>query len=100
MHIEYLLTEVRALSDQFFPMDPVGRQVRPDSAARWNSPSGILDVVLACHRICDISARIAKAGYWECDRELLEQIGAQCRFILYHINDMKLAEAMPLDKSG
>ncbi len=90
MHIENLLTEVRMLSDRFaLP------EARPKTEApiEWHSARGLLDIVLACGRISDISTRISAAGYWECDRELLAQIGAQSRQILYHINEIKAIEA-------
>ncbi|MBO9097090.1 MULTISPECIES: hypothetical protein [unclassified Rhizobium] len=90
MHIEKLLTEVRNLSDRF--VMPEARP-KPEAPIEWHSARGLLDIVLACGRISDISTRISAAGYWECDRELLAQIGAQSRQILYHINDMKAIEA-------
>lgn len=90
MHIENLLTEVRKLSDRF--AIPEARP-KPEAPVEWHSARGLLDIVLACGRISDISTRIATAGYWECDRDLLAKIGPQSRQILYHINDMKAIEA-------
>jgi hypothetical protein len=90
MHIENLLSEVRNLSDRFAM--PVA-QPKPEAPVEWHSARGMLDIVLSCGRISDISTRISAAGYWECDRELLGKIGAQSRQILYHINDMLAIEA-------
>lgn len=90
MHIESLLSEVRNLSDRF-ALPEAG--VKPEAPLAWHSARGMLDIIMACGKISDISTRISAAGYWECDRELLAKIGAQTRQILYHINEMRRAEA-------
>ena len=92
MHIENLLMEVRNLSDRFTPIEALHKATEGCEPVEWNSARGLLDIVIACGKISDISTKISKAGYWECDRELLMKIGAQSRQILYHINDMKLSD--------
>ncbi|MGO4565304.1 hypothetical protein AB4Z52_09585 [Rhizobium sp. 2YAF20] len=92
MHIENLLSEVRNLSDRFSPIEALHKTSEGSEPVEWNSARGLLDIVIACGRISDISTKISKAGYWECDRDLLMKIGAQSRQILYHINDMKLSD--------
>lgn len=88
MHIEYLLAEVRTLADRFSPI-VARRKAGEAEALDWDTAHGLLAIALSCSRISDISSRIAKAGYWECERELLTQIGAQSRNILYNINEMR-----------
>lgn len=97
MHIESLLSEVRKLSDRFSVPEA---QPKPDAAVDWHSARGMLDIVIACGKISDISTRISAAGYWECDRELLGKIGAQSRQILYHINEMRRIEARNFPENG
>lgn len=97
MHIENLLSEVRKLSDRFSVPDAVPK---PDASVEWHSARGMLDIVIACGRISDISTRISAAGYWECDRDLLAKIGAQSRQILYHINEMRRTEARNFPEHG
>ena len=97
MHIESLLSEVRELSDRFAVAD-VG--AKPEVPVAWHSARGMLDIVMACGRISDISARISKAGYWECDPELLAKIGVQTRQILYHINEMRRVEVQNYPELG
>ena len=97
MHIENLLTEVRNLSDRFAVPDA---RPKPEEPVEWYSARGMLDVVLACGRISDISTRISAAGYWECDRDLLAKIGAQSRQVLYHINEMRRIEARNFPENG
>jgi hypothetical protein len=93
MHIENLLMEVRNLSDRFTPIEALRKATEGSSEpVEWNSARGLLDIVIACGKISDISTKISKAGYWDCVRELLMKIGAQSRQILYHINDMKLSD--------
>jgi hypothetical protein len=90
MHIETLLSEVRQLSDRFSVTEALPKL---DAPAEWHSARGLLDIVLACRRISDVSTRIAAAGYWECDRDLLAKIGEQSRQILYHVIEIKRIEA-------
>jgi hypothetical protein len=94
MFVENLLYEVQTLSNRFAPIEAQKLAAHGDAEpVSWHSARGLLDIVIACGKISDISTKISKAGYWECDRDLLAHIGAQSRQILYNISDMKLSDA-------
>lgn len=85
MFMEQLLTEVRRLVDAFSHLETVGR-CGGEHPAEWISPTGLLQIVRCCSKISELGSLIAKAGYWECERELLEQITGQARLVLYNIS--------------
>ncbi|MDE1992910.1 MAG: hypothetical protein KGI75_10430 [Rhizobiaceae bacterium] len=89
MHIEQLLAEVRLLAERFSPIAARGKICGEWEAPDCESDRGLLNIALSCSRISDICSRIAKAGYWECEREMVTQIGAQSRNILYSINELR-----------
>ncbi|MBB5575171.1 MULTISPECIES: hypothetical protein [Rhizobium] len=95
MHIEHLLAEVRILAERFSPIAARGKICGEGDAPDCESDRGLLNIALSCSRISDISSRIAKAGYWECEREMLMQIGAQSRNILYSINELRRSLELP-----
>ena len=95
MHIENLLAEVRILADRFSPIAARGKICGEGEAPDCESDRGLLNIALSCSRISDICSRIANAGYWECEREMVTQIGAQSRNILYSLNELRLALDMP-----
>lgn len=94
MFMESLVAEVDTLARRFTSVEALKRAGEDGKPVNWYSPRGMLDFVIACDRISDISTRIAKAGYWECDRELLNEISAESRHILYSISNLR----RPLDE--
>ena len=82
MFMEQLLAEVRRLVDAFSRLEPVDRH----DDAGWISPAALLQIVCCCSRISELGSSIAKAGYRECEKELLEQITGQARLVLYNIS--------------
>ena len=82
MFMEQLLAEVRRLVDAFSRLEPAERQ----DDAGWISPVGLLQIVCCCSRISELGSMIAKAGYRECEKELLEEITGQARLVLYNIS--------------
>lgn len=95
MHIEHLLAEVRILAERFSPIAARGKICGEGEAPDCESDRGLLNIVLSCSRISDICSKIAKAGYWECEREMLTQIGAQSRNILHSINELRRSLEVP-----
>ena len=95
MHIENLLAEVRILADRFSPIAARGKICGEGEAPDCESDRGLLNIALSCSRISDICSRIANAGYWECEREMVTQIGAQSRNILYSINELRRSLEVP-----
>jgi len=95
MHIENLLAEVRILADRFSPIAARGKICGEGEAPDCESDRGLLNIALSCSRISDICSRIANAGYWEGEREMVTQIGAQSRNILYSLNELRRALDMP-----
>ena len=89
MHLEVLLAEVRILGERFSPIASRGKICCEGEAPECESDRGLLDIALSCSRISDICSKIAKAGYWECEREMVTQIGAQSRNILYSLNELR-----------
>lgn len=89
MFMESLVAEVDTLARRFTSVDALKRADEDGEPVAWYSPRGMLDFVMVCDRISEISTRIAKAGYWECDRDLLNEIGAQSRHILYSISNLR-----------
>ena len=84
MFMESLVGEVRTLARRFTTIE-AQRAIHPDEEPMaWHSARGMLDLIIACDRISEMSGRIAKAGYRECDREMLQEIGAQSRMVLYN----------------
>jgi hypothetical protein len=89
MFMESLVGEVRTLAQRFTSMEAV-RKAEPDGEpVAWHSARGMLDLVIACNHISELSSRIAKAGYWECEKETLNEIGAQSRHVLYNASDLR-----------
>ncbi|MFT4184222.1 MAG: hypothetical protein QM636_20145 [Rhizobium sp.] len=95
MHIEHLLAEVRILAERFSPIAARGKICGEGEAPDCESDRGLLNIALSCGRISDICTKIAKAGYWECEREMLTQIGAQSRNILHSINELRRSLEVP-----
>ncbi|MBM7044431.1 MULTISPECIES: hypothetical protein [Rhizobium] len=95
MYIENLLAEVRILADRFSPIAARGKICGEGEAPDCESDRGLLNIALSCGRISDICTKIATAGYWECEREMVTQIGAQSRNILYSLNELRRALEMP-----
>ena len=91
MFMESLIAEVRTLADRFTAADAQKRAAVDGEPVVWHSARGLLDFVIACNRISEISARIAKAGYRECERDLLAEIGAESRYILYSLGSLRTA---------
>jgi hypothetical protein len=89
MFMESLVAEVRTLARRFTSLEALQRADADGRPVDWHSARGMLDLVIACDRISELSSRIAKAGYRECERELLAEIGAQSRFILYNVGDIR-----------
>jgi len=97
MFMERLVAEVDTMARRFTSVDALRRADEDGKPVAWYSARGMLDFVIACDRISDISTRIAKAGYRECDRDLLHEIGAESRHILYSISNLRrpLDDAQP-----
>jgi hypothetical protein len=95
MHIEHLLAEVRVLANRFSPIAARGKICGEGEAPDCESDRGLLNIALSCSRISDITSAIARAGYWECEREMVTQIGAQSRNILYSINELRRSLEVP-----
>jgi hypothetical protein len=91
MYLEVLLAEVRILGERFSPIAARGKICGEGEPPDCGSDRGLLDITLSCSRISDICSKIAKAGYWECEREMVTQIGAQSRNILYSLNELRRA---------
>jgi hypothetical protein len=89
MSIESLVAEVRTIANRFSAIDALRRAAEDGEPVAWYSARGMLDFAIACARISEISARIAKAGYRECDKDVLAEIGAESREILYCISNMR-----------
>jgi hypothetical protein len=88
MFMESLIAEVLALENRFSSVDALRRAGDDGEPVDWHSARGMLDFAIACARISDISARIAKAGYGECEKDVLAEIGAESRQILYCIGNL------------
>jgi hypothetical protein len=95
MYLEHLLAEVRALAERFSPIAARGKIGGEGGMPDWETDRSLLQMVLSCSRISDISSKIAIAGYWECERDMLVQIGTQSRTILYNINELRRSFDMP-----
>ncbi|MFS8046836.1 hypothetical protein [Rhizobium sp. BR 314] len=95
MHLENLLAEVRILAERFSPIAARGKICGEGEAPDCESDRGLLNITLSCSRISDICSSIAKAGYWECEREMVMQIGAQSRNILHSLNELRRTLEMP-----
>ncbi len=89
MFMEGLVAEVRTLACRFTSIEAAHRAGPDGEPIAWHSARGMLDLIIACDRISEFSARIARAGYWECEKEMLAEIGAQSRLILYNVGDMR-----------
>jgi hypothetical protein len=89
MFMESLLGEVRTLARRFTTMEAASKATPDGEPVSWHSARGMLDLVIACNQISEISNKIAKAGYWECEKEMLAEIGAQSRHVLYNAGDLK-----------
>lgn len=95
MHIENLLSEVRVLADRFSPIAARGKICGEGEPPDCESDRGLLNIALSCSRISDICSSIAKAGYWECEREMVTQIAAQSRNILHSLNELRRSLEIP-----
>ncbi len=89
MFMENLVGEVRTLARRFTSMEAARKALSDGEPVAWHSARGMLDLIIACNHISELSSKIAKAGYRECDKEMLAEIGAQSRHVLYNASDIR-----------
>jgi hypothetical protein len=89
MFMESLVGEVRTLARRFTTMEAASRATLDGEPVAWHTARGMLDLIIACNQISEISSKIAKAGYRECEKEMLADIGAQSRHVLYNASDIR-----------
>jgi hypothetical protein len=89
MFMESLVGEVRTLARRFTSIEAASKAEPDGDPVAWHSARGMLDLVIACNHISELSSKIAKAGYRECEKEMLEEIGAQSRRVLYNASDIR-----------
>jgi hypothetical protein len=86
MFMDRLLRETQLLANIFTAIEALRLADERGIPRGWASPFGLLQITRCCSRISDLTASIAKAGYRECDREMLEEIASETRKVLYSVN--------------
>ncbi len=87
MFMDRLLRETQLLANIFTAIEALRLADEHGNPRGWASPFGLLQIIRCCDKISDLTDSIAKAGYRECDREMLEEIASENRKVLYSVNE-------------
>jgi hypothetical protein len=83
MFMDRLLREAQSLADIFTAVEALRLADEHGNPRGWASPCGMLEITRCCSVISDLALSIAKTGYCECDKEILDDIVSETRQVLY-----------------